>query len=66
MIRLRNDLDMQWSCEILVPMLGLSGWAKKRMSEHFRNRRRKSISLRKFPAGKKIYIDDMRLFHLPE
>jgi len=46
MIRLQDDLDMQWSCEIIVPVLGLKGWAKKRVGELFRRRRRKTISLR--------------------
>jgi len=46
MIRLQDNLDMQWSCEIIVPMLGLKGWAKKRIGDHFHRRHRKSISLR--------------------
>ena len=70
MIRLQNDLDMQWSCEILVPILGLSGWAKKRMSEHFRKRRRKSISLRKLmdlvlPYRFRDYFTDIPLLQKP-
>jgi len=66
MIRSQDSLDMRWASDIVVPVLGLRGWPKKRISLFFLRRTPRTISLRELmdlvlPYRFRAYFRDVPL-----